>query len=187
MADTKISALAAVSSVVTAQEFAVNDAGTTKKATAEEVSEYVESRYQQGVLCSHASDQAIPTATWKELAFDTETWKVGSVAIHSTVTNNSRFTAQVAGEYHVTASVQWEALAIDNPLRVQIFKNGAAELWRDIRNSVNSASVASFVNLSAFVQLSATDYVEIRVYHSRGSDRDVVSTMTRAGMYLIGR
>lgn len=34
MADTKISALAAVAAVLAAQEFAVNDAGTSKKATA---------------------------------------------------------------------------------------------------------------------------------------------------------
>lgn len=37
MADTKISALAAVASVADAQEFAVNDAGTSKKATAQQI------------------------------------------------------------------------------------------------------------------------------------------------------
>ena len=110
-----------------------------------------------------------------------------AAAIHSTVTNNERFVTLGDGEYVLTALVQWEALAIDNPLRVQVWKNGVAELWRDIRVSVNSASIASFVNITAFVQLATNDYVEIRVYHSRGSDRDVLSSMTRAGMYLIGR
>ena len=37
MADTKISALSAVAAVLAAQEFAVNDAGTSKKATAAQI------------------------------------------------------------------------------------------------------------------------------------------------------
>jgi hypothetical protein len=41
MADTKISALTAVSSVVGAQEFAVNDAGTSKKATATQIAAFI--------------------------------------------------------------------------------------------------------------------------------------------------
>lgn len=41
MADTKISALTAVTSVVGAQEFAVNDAGTSKKATATQIKTFV--------------------------------------------------------------------------------------------------------------------------------------------------
>ena len=41
MADTKISGLTAVTSVVGAQEFAVNDAGTSKKATATQIKAFV--------------------------------------------------------------------------------------------------------------------------------------------------
>lgn len=41
MADTKISALTAVGSVVAAQEFAVNDAGVSKKATAAQVAAFM--------------------------------------------------------------------------------------------------------------------------------------------------
>lgn len=41
MADTKISALAAVASVVAAQEFAVNDAGVSKKATATQILDFM--------------------------------------------------------------------------------------------------------------------------------------------------
>ena len=41
MADTKISALAAVASVVAAQEFAVNDATVSKKATAAQIADFL--------------------------------------------------------------------------------------------------------------------------------------------------
>jgi len=40
MADTKISALSAVAAVIDADEFAVNDAGTSKKASAVQVRSY---------------------------------------------------------------------------------------------------------------------------------------------------
>lgn len=43
MADTKISALTAVAAVLAAQEFAVNDAGTSKKATAAQIKTWMNS------------------------------------------------------------------------------------------------------------------------------------------------
>lgn len=187
MADSKISALPSVASVDTAQEFAVNDAGTTSKANVNQLGNFIDSRTQQGVLCSHASDQAITTATWTALAFDTEEWKVGAAGIHSTVTNNSRFISLADGEWHIAGNVQWEAIAEDFIIVTRIIKNSTTELWRNIYPSLNDATWASFTDISALVQLTAGDYIEARVYHTRGSDVDVLSTITRFGMYLAGR
>ncbi len=49
MADTKISALAAASSVAAANEFAINEAGTSKKVTAAQIANYV---FTAGVYAS---------------------------------------------------------------------------------------------------------------------------------------
>jgi hypothetical protein len=187
MADSKISALTGVSSIDGTQEYPVNDGGTTKKATGTQQAAYTETRLQQGVACSHSVDQAITTATWTAIAFDAEEFKVGDTAIHSTSTNNSRLTAQVAGEYVIVASVQWEESASADVLRAQIQKNGSTEVWRDISPSINSGTFATTQDVTAVVQLSATDYVELRVYHNTGVDRDVNASMTRFGMYLVGR
>ena len=188
MADTKISALTAVASIVGTEEHAVNEAGTTKKATGTQQAEYGESRLQQGVLCSHASDQAVVTSTWTALSFDTEEWKVGDSDIHSTVSNNSRLTAQIAGEYLVTAIVGGEAIASSFIVQARVRKNGTgAELWRDVTNSLNDGTLPTVVQCSALVQLSATDYVTLEAWHNRGSDLDALSAFTYFGMYLVGR
>ena len=48
MADTKISALTGVASVADANEFAVNEAGTSKKASASQLSTYIKSKGSYG-------------------------------------------------------------------------------------------------------------------------------------------
>lgn len=57
MADTKISALSAVSAVDAADEFAVNDAGTSKKATAAQIADFM------GVSKKRLASQADSTST----------------------------------------------------------------------------------------------------------------------------
>lgn len=80
MADTKISALTAVSSVADANEFAVNEAGTSKKATAAQLLSYV----GESVRNASTSSQTINSATTayvtnSNLAIPTGKLRVGSV------------------------------------------------------------------------------------------------------------
>ena len=59
MADSKISALAAVSAVAGTNEFAVNEAGTSKKVTAEQLKDYAAPKgHIWGVTLSNAADTA---------------------------------------------------------------------------------------------------------------------------------
>jgi hypothetical protein len=188
MADSAISALTGVSSIDGTQEYAVNDSGTTKKATGTQQAAYGETRLQQGVLCSNSGTTTCTTGTWTSLAFDTEVWKVGESAIHSTVSNNSRLTAQITGEYVVGGEVHWVAVAAAFAVAARVIKNGSTELWRVQYPAVNSGSVNTIIALPAgLIQLSATDYVEFEAWHNRGSNLDVATGYTRFGMYLIGR
>lgn len=186
MADSKISALTSVSSVAAANEFPLNEAGTTKKASGTLVTEFVESRLQHGVLCTHASDQTATNNTWTTLAFDTETWKVGDSAIHSTVTNNSRLTAQVAGQYVVTAVVGVEAVAASFLVQARILRNGT-EIFRNTINSLNNATYPTRAWVPSTVHLAASQFLDLQVWHNRGSDLDALLTDTYFGMYLLGR
>ncbi len=190
MADTKISALAAVASVAGTEEYAVNESGTTKKATPAQAAAYGETRLQQGVRCKDAGDQTITTATWTALAFDTETWKVGESAIHSTSTNNSRLTAQMDGEYlpFGTVQVNTDANAWEISIRVRL--NGSTTESLVMYPTIESATASdnSLYNIPFLpVQLSSSDYIELEVWHSKGSNADVLSTRTTFGMYLLGR
>jgi len=59
MADTKISALSAATAVAAANELAINEAGTSKKITAEQLKDYIAPRgYLWGLTMSLAADPA---------------------------------------------------------------------------------------------------------------------------------
>lgn len=190
MADIKFSALTAVSSIDGTQEYAVNDGGTSKKATGTQQAQYGETRLQQGVLCTHASDQTITTATWTELSFDTETWKVGDTSIHSTSTNNGRLIAQFDGEFMPYGLVGW-GIVNGNPFMVQwrIRLNGTSTLSQGNFNSLdNEASAGPIVVVASIpAQLTSSDYITLEVRHNRGSNLDVLSANTKFGMYVLGR
>lgn len=188
MADSKISALNAVSSVVGTEEFAVNNAGATEKATGTQVSQYTESRLQQGVLCSRSALQTITTASWTDLTWDTEVFKVGETAIHSTSSNTPRLVAQMDGEYLPYGVIQFDGLTEDFTVAVSIKKNGATFLGRTFSRTLEKAGFGVSVPVPAVpVQLSSTDYITCQVWHNRGSDYDVIVSYSRFGMYLLGR
>lgn len=188
MADTKISALAAVASIDGTEEIGVNESGTSKKATGAQIAAYQETRLQQGVLCTHASDQTLTTATWTPLDWDTETWKVGDAAIHSTSVNPERLTAQIDGEYMVTGIIAADPVAADFILSCRVRINATGEAAKVAVPNVNDAAIGTNLSVpSIIVQLSASDYVTVEVRHEKGSDGDILSTGSTFGMYLLGR
>ena len=187
MADSKISALNAVSSVVGTEEFAVNNSGATEKATGTQVSQYVESRLQQGVLCSKSALQTITTGAYAELTWDVEVWKVGESAIHSTSSNTGRMVAQIAGEYLPIGTIEFDTEASDFVVAVRLRKNGTVFARIKARSLESAAHGVSIPIPPVAVQLSATDYITAEAFHTLGSNYDVVVNYSRFGMYLLGR
>ena len=53
----------------------------------------------------HSTTQSLTSGAWTAVALDTENWD--SDGMHSTVTNNSRFTAATAGKYNVEGAVRF--------------------------------------------------------------------------------
>ena len=188
MADSKISALSGVSSVAGAEEFPCNNAGATEKATGTQLSQYVETRLQQGVLCSLSGAQSITTSTWTDIEWGAEVWKVGDTAIHSTSSNSERLTAQIAGEYLPTGTIQFDGEATDFIVGVRLYKNGSTQMARLFSRSLENASWGVTIAVPPVpVQLSATDYITCQVWHNLGSGYDVTAATSRFGMYLLGR
>jgi hypothetical protein len=188
MADSKISALSGVSSVAGSEEFPCNNAGATEKATAIQLSQWAESRLQQGVVCSKSAAQTITSGAWADLTWGAEVWKVGDTSIHSTSTLTDRLVAQISGEYLPTGVIQFDDTASDFTVGVQIYKNGSTVLSRIYARTLEKASFGVSVPVPPVpVQLSAADYITCQVYHNLGSDHDVVVNYSRFGMYLLGR
>jgi len=188
MADSKISALSGVSSIAGAEEFPLNNAGATEKATGTQVSQYVESRSQHGVVCLKVSAQTITTTTWTDLTWGAEVWKVGDTAIHSTSSNTARLVAQLDGEYLPVGVIQFDVLAADCTVGVSIKQDGSTVLSRSFSRSLEKPGFGVAVPVPAVpVQLSSTDYITCQVWHNLGSGYDVVVNYSRFGMYLLGR
>jgi len=187
MADSKISALNAVSSVIGTEEIPVNNAGATEKATGTQVSQYVETRLQQGVLCSKSALQTIATGAFAELTWDVEEWKVGETAIHSTSSNTGRMVAQIAGEYLPVGAIEFDVTASDFVVAVRLRKNGAVFARIKTRSLENAGHGVGIQIPPVPVQLSATDYITAEAFHTLGSDYDVAVNYSRFGMYLLGR
>lgn len=102
MADTKISALAAVASVAGANEFAVNEAGTSKKATADQIKTFIGGGTVTAVkqTADHANATTTATSiTSLETTVGVGTWvyKYLLIVDSSVTTAGPQFSVQHAG------------------------------------------------------------------------------------------
>lgn len=93
-------------------------------------------------------------------------------AIHSTVTNPSRLTAQTAGRYEFTARVNFQADTTDGRRVIQLRKNGAGGITVSSHRAVvdgNSQTLSGFLKDIMIVG----DYWEVRVLQNAGNALDV--------------
>jgi hypothetical protein len=109
-----------------------------------------------------STTQSIPNDTLTTVALDGEAFDPAS--IHSRTTNNSRLTAPVSGIYSMTATANWFVNPTGSRV-AQIWRNGSTILLSD---SVVPNSDDDHV-LSTLAQLSAGDYIELKVAQSSGA------------------
>jgi hypothetical protein len=125
--------------------------------------------------------QSIPNSTWTALSLDTTT--VDSYGGHSNVTNNSRYTAQVAGWYTVCGvyaptgnSTSFRAAKIN--------VNGTAILGTAAYLGAMGAEMG-IVTPTKDVYLNAGDYVEVCAYQgSGGSLSTILDGDLRTGLWV---
>lgn len=127
----------------------------------------------------HSTTINATSGTITTLSADSETFD--NNAMHSTVTNNSRVTAQTAGRYHVTILCEF---GISSAGYRQIFlrKNGSTDI-AGVRLQPLTDSVASAYSVSQTIVLAATDYIEVRVLQTSGSTL-TVQLYEFAALYL---
>lgn len=115
--------------------------------------------------------QVINDSTVTAIAFtsaasvDTET----PTAIHSTSTNNTRFTARTVGVYQFHGSVvNSPAVTIDVTGTIALRKNGTTEV---ANASLVSNAYGQNASVSALVDMSVGDYVELIVYQDNAANQ----------------
>ncbi|MFE2352202.1 hypothetical protein [Kitasatospora cineracea] len=109
------------------------------------------------------------------LQFDTEV--VDTYNGHSTSTNNSRYTAVVAGRYKVRAAVCWNPNSTGARV-IQFYKNGSAISYAQAQLPASPATNFSIPNLEARIDLAVGDYVEAWVAQNSGGALAIVAAGT---------
>lgn len=112
-------------------------------------------------------------ATNTKLAYDAEAFDTGSNYDSAT---NYRFTAPVAGFYQFNANLMLGATTVR--LNLMFYKNGAEHV-----RGADIATTVLGVNISALIQLAATDYVE--VWYFADAAKAVTTGITRFSGFLV--
>lgn len=98
------------------------------------------------------------TSTPTAIPFDTKSFDTGTNI--DVVTNKGRFTTPISGFYQINASYAATVTANSNLNVITIFKNGAS-LWQGNRIINNGTANIISPHVSALIQLTAGDYIEI--------------------------
>lgn len=123
----------------------------------------------KGSSVYHNANQSIANATWTALAMNSERRDTG---YHSISVNNSRLTvpAGYGGPHLVAAGVEF--LQNGTGYRaIALYKNGTT--FVRMANSLAIATQDHWLALSAVLILSASDYIELRVYQDSGGALNV--------------
>lgn len=123
------------------------------------------------VRAYHSASQSIANSTETALSLDSEYYDYGN--LHDTTTNNSRLTAQVAGVYHITGSLQYAVNGTG--IRVAYIRlNGTTDIAAQTSPSSSASSIG--VTVDTIYYLNANDYVELTAYQTSGGNLNVNSS-----------
>jgi hypothetical protein len=119
------------------------------------------------MVCTQTVTQSVANNTWTAITLDTE--QQDTYGGHSTSTNTSRYTAQVAGWYTVSGVTVWG----NNATGVRgsrIHVNGSAiQGTCQLVTAVTTGSLTGVSTPTRTVFLNVGDYVEVGGYQSSGA------------------
>jgi hypothetical protein len=120
-----------------------------------------------------SSNQSINNATFTYLNFNSEEFDTDS--FHDNSTNNSRITipSGKSGKYLVVGNVHFAPNATGGR-SFYLYKNGSADIF-SIDIPTSSATYDTSQNFSLIRDLTAGDYLQLRVYQTSGGALDVVN------------
>jgi len=124
-----------------------------------------------GARAYHDANQSISNATATVLSFNQERWDTD--AYHDLLTNNSRLTVPSGqdGKYIIAAHASFGSHATGFR-RLDLLVNGSTLIFRaQYAPTTDEAGMTA----TTIYNLSATDYVEMRVYQNSGGSLNIIS------------
>lgn len=127
-----------------------------------------------------SSTQTISTATATKVQLNSLDWDADSYFDTAT---NYRYTPQVAGKYRISVGVSLTGLTSGANLKCMIYYNGSARSSNEIWTGATGDIRISHTDDVPFN--GTTDYVELYIYHTHGSNRDTIANAAfMAGNWL---
>jgi len=118
-------------------------------------------------IVTQATPQTVTSGAQPVITFDTTI--IDTYGGHSNVTNNSRYTAQVAGWYQVTVTAAYAANATANRA-VQTAKNGTIQTrGQEVLFTPTAANTAT-IQATSKISLVVGDYVEAIAFQNSGGN-----------------
>lgn len=137
-----------------------------------------------GCQLRKSADQSISNNTDTATTFDQE--DIDTDGFHSTATNTSRITipAGKSGKYLVTMQTRFEANATGRRLG-KLYKNGSIDSTFQFETPPMSSGATTMGN-SFFMNLVATDYIEIFSFQTSGGSLNITNTGVFFGVQFVG-
>lgn len=125
--------------------------------------------------------QSINSGSWTKVEFDEEGYDDLNEYDKNT---NYRFTADEAGYYSFSASVNIQTLGADKTAKLCFVKNGGTPNVHKLIPTGQTGNVTAGdcnVDTSMDHYLAAGDYIEVFVWHNHGSSRNIVENSVFEG------
>jgi hypothetical protein len=158
-------------------EFLISDGGTIKRV------DYSVIGNTPAFLVNLSGDQSLNSGAFTKITFDSEVYDTNSAF----ASNKFTVPANLAGKYVLTAGIYLDNIDDTEYLELFFFKNGSsANFGRQVVFAPNTNRHGAFTS-TITLSLSASDYIEIYVYHDEGSAQSARSAYTFfAGHRLAG-
>jgi len=121
---------------------------------------------QSGCSVTLSADQAVATATYTVIIFDTENYDKQN----EYDTTNGKFTAATSGRYLVCATLRYETLGDGDYVRAAVYLNNGLFIYNQL---IAGGALRLSPTISTIVNMAANDYITIKAYHNYGANRNV--------------
>jgi len=117
-------------------------------------------------------DQTVSSGANSVLAFNTLVDSLDSASGYNT--SNYRYTIQSggAGLWYFEAGIYLQSMSDGNQNDIALWVNGSETF---VERKKNGGSVNPYLNISAIKKYAVGDYIEARLYHNGGSDKNAVT------------
>jgi hypothetical protein len=176
MADSKLTALTEITNPATTDDvYIVSTPGGTPASKRCTIANFKTAiGITQGCRVYNSGNLTITTATLTALTFNSERYDTDG--IHDTGSNTGRLTCQTAGKYHIFGHIQW---AVDaTGVRIIAIRLGGTTylaISSQMTIATNVLDSACYQSIDTVYDLAASNYVELVVGHTKGSNLDIAA------------